>query len=198
VALALTAACGSPSPYDAFPRRSLDAVSAPIEGAPAPEGSRRLRESLCATAALPAVAGGNDDALVAFLEARGLAVRTLRERSDLVYLDVAPRNSASAPGAAPPGASPSGAASPSGRGVRLRVATLPTAAEAGQELHRALLQQGQGAWGVRRGNVAVLAERAPFEVALSFAAETGLACWGVLTVAGRDDAFVVPGGYQEL
>ena len=25
-----------------------------------------------------------------------------------------------------------------------------------------------------------------------------LACWGVLTVAGRDDTFVVPGGYREL
>jgi hypothetical protein len=33
---------------------------------------------------------------------------------------------------------------------------------------------------------------------LAFALKTRLACWGVLTVAGRDDDFVVPGGYTEL
>ena len=31
-----------------------------------------------------------------------------------------------------------------------------------------------------------------------FAAETGLVCWGVFTVRGREDTFVIPGGYREL
>ena len=33
---------------------------------------------------------------------------------------------------------------------------------------------------------------------MAFAERTKLACWGVLTVAGPDDAMVVPGGYREL
>ena len=33
---------------------------------------------------------------------------------------------------------------------------------------------------------------------LDFAIKTKLACWGVLSVSGRDDDFVEPGGYSEL
>jgi hypothetical protein len=33
---------------------------------------------------------------------------------------------------------------------------------------------------------------------IAFAARTKLACWGVFTVTGLDDAFVIPGAYTEL
>jgi hypothetical protein len=82
--------------------------------------------------------------------------------------------------------------------ARLRVATLKTQREAGRHLHQALLEHGQGYWGVHRSNLAVLGPTASTADALSFATTTGLACWGVLTTAGRDDSFVIPGAYFEL
>lgn len=82
--------------------------------------------------------------------------------------------------------------------ARLRVATLKTQREAGRHLHQALLEHGQGYWGVHRSNLAVLGPTASAADALNFATSTGLACWGVLTTAGRDDSFVIPGAYIEL
>ncbi|MBK7395573.1 MAG: hypothetical protein IPJ34_04525 [Myxococcales bacterium] len=121
----------------------------------------------------------DEKALVAFLEAQGLKIKTERARNDLVYLDVA-------------GA---GSKEP----VRLRVAILKNPEAAGAELHTALLQHGPGSWGVHRANLAVLAPIAEStEHALAFAIKTKLACWGVLTLAGRDDTFVIPGGYFEM
>ncbi|MDF2698430.1 MAG: hypothetical protein K0S65_6814, partial [Labilithrix sp.] len=55
-----------------------------------------------------------------------------------------------------------------------------------------------GSWGIHRANIAVLAPPGSVPDILAFVGKTKLACWGVLTVAGRDDAFVVPGGYREL
>lgn len=117
-------------------------------------------------------------ALVDFLGRRGIPVEVSHARSDLAYVDI-----------------PSGSG---GARVRLRVARLASSTEAAEELHHALDEHGRGAWGVHRGNLAVLATAGDRERVVSFAARTGLACWGVLTVEGGDGAFVVPGGYAEL
>ena len=82
--------------------------------------------------------------------------------------------------------------------MRLRVAILPNAAAAGEELHRGALEHGSGAWGVHRSNLAVLAPAGHPNDILAFAIRTKLACWGVLTVIDGSEAKVVPGGYREL
>jgi hypothetical protein len=119
----------------------------------------------------------NEGALVRFLTAHGFESRTVRARNDLVYVDVT--NAGDHP-------------------VRLRVAILNDPPAAGQELHEAILQHGPGSWGVHRSNLAVLAPIGEPGEVVSFAVKTKLACWGVLTMAGLDDTFVVPGGYFEL
>ncbi len=116
------------------------------------------------------------ESFYAHLRSQGLAFTVERARTDLVYVDI-------------PGSEGSS---------RLRVATLPSAPEAGRHLHEALLQHGKGSWGVHRSNVAVLGPIGSVDDVLDFAVSSKLACWGVLTVSGRDDSFVVPGGYQEL
>lgn len=110
------------------------------------------------------------------LDKRGIKYKVAIERDDLHLFDVELH----------------------GETARLRVATLDSEREAGRHLHLALLEHGQGYWGVHRGNLAVLGPEAAVEEAIGFALETGLACWGVLTAAGRDDTFVVGGGYTEL
>lgn len=120
----------------------------------------------------------DESSLMRFLQARGYELRRTRARSDLVYVDVLN----------------GGGDQP----VRLRVAVLPSAQGAGRELHEAILDHGPGAWGVHRSNLAVLAPiGSPAQVA-AFAGKSQLACWGVLTMAGLDDSFVIPGGYTEL
>lgn len=116
--------------------------------------------------------------LIEFLNKQQLDVRVERPRSDLIYLIV----------------SGAGTDVP----VRLRVAVLKNADEAGAELHAALLQHGPGAWGVRRSNLAVLGAIGSLDDDLTFAAKTRLSCWGMFMTAGRDDAYSVPGGYREL
>lgn len=120
----------------------------------------------------------DESSLMRFLQSRGYELRRTRARSDLVYVDVLN----------------SGGETP----VRLRVAVLPSAQQAGRELHEAILEHGPGSWGVHRSNLAVLAPIGSPEQVVAFAAKTQLACWGVLTTAGRDDTFVIPGGYTEL
>jgi hypothetical protein len=115
---------------------------------------------------------------IRFLERQDLDVRNERPRADLVYLVV----------------SGAGTAHP----IRLRVAILTSAEKAGRELHEALLQHGEGSWGVHRSNLAILGPVASHTDSVTFAARSKLACWGVFTVAGRDDTFVVPGAYTEL
>jgi hypothetical protein len=61
-----------------------------------------------------------------------------------------------------------------------------------------MLQHGAGSWGVRRSNLAVLGPIGTMQDDLAFAGKTKLACWGVFSMAGRDDTFAVPGGYREL
>jgi hypothetical protein len=140
-------------------------------------GTLRFSPELCKGEPLgPEFAPLTEQAVVSFLRARGLEVRALRARSDLVYVDVVK----------------------GGVVVRLRVAILKSAHEAGRELHDAVLEHGPGSWGVHRSNLAVLGPIGSVEQVVSFVSDTKLACWGVVTAAGRDDAFVIPGGYTEL
>lgn len=143
-------------------------------------GSARLRPNVCAGVDMtPKSEILDEHSLARFLEAGGYRARVTRPRPDLAYVEVE--------------------SGPITTGtVRLRVALLMSSSQAGEELHRALLQHGTGSWGVHRANLAVLAPIGDIERILGFAAKTKLACWGVLTVAGRDDAYVVPGGYREL
>jgi hypothetical protein len=137
-----------------------------------------FRASVCADIDLHPEAGSIDQSsLVTFLRAHGAEVRTETARSDLVYVEIR------APGAKV--------------AIRLRVAILADADAAGVELHRALRASGRGAFGVHRGNVAVLAPRADFADVLAFASATKIACWGVLTMADDQDVFVVGGAYAE-
>ncbi|HEU4538203.1 MAG TPA: hypothetical protein VFS00_28975 [Polyangiaceae bacterium] len=115
---------------------------------------------------------------VQFLRARGASPKVAVQRGDLTIVEAS-----------------LGAERP----VRFRVAVLPSAEAAGQELHKTLLEHGLGAWGVRRSNLAVLvASPAPLDDIVVFTATTKLACWGALNVAGHDDVFVVPGAHFEL
>ena len=151
--------------------------SAGVEGSLTP-GSARLKPSVCQGERMSPDFGRRDESdLVLFLKAHGYETRTVRARPDLVYVDVT--NIADQP-------------------VRLRVAILPSTPEAGRDLHDALLQHGPGSWGVHRSNLAVLAPIGDTDQIIDFAIKTKLACWGVLTMAGRDDTFVIPGGYTEL
>ncbi len=81
--------------------------------------------------------------------------------------------------------------------VPLRIAVLQNGDDAGRSLLEGVLQRGTGSWGVYRSNLAVLGPIGSSSDDVAFAAATKLACWGTFTIAGRDDAFVVPGGYAE-
>ncbi|PKN48860.1 MAG: hypothetical protein CVU63_03790 [Deltaproteobacteria bacterium HGW-Deltaproteobacteria-20] len=113
-----------------------------------------------------------------FLRGRGLKTSETRARADLVYVDVTGQDIREP--------------------LRFRVAILPNAGDAGRHLHIALLQHGKGRWGLHRSNLAVLGPEGSYDDIVAFAARTKLACWGVLTVAGLDDTYVIPGGYAEL
>lgn len=141
-------------------------------------GEVRIKAEACTGFDLePDYASLDYASLVQFLQQRGFKVKVTKRRSDLVYLDL------------------------SGKGksvVRLRVAILGSAQEAGRDLHEALLQHGPGTWGVHRSNLAVLGPIGNTEKVVYFAVRSKLACWGELMLAGRDDLFAIPGGYQEL
>jgi hypothetical protein len=152
-------------------------ASANVEGSMTP-GEMRLKPSACQGELLkPEYAPLSEGALVKFLTAHGYESRIVRARGDLVYVDI--MNAGEHP-------------------VRLRVAILNDPPAAGRELHEAILQHGPGSWGVHRSNLAVLAPIGDPDEVVSFAVKTKLACWGVFTMAGLDDTFVVPGGYLEL
>jgi hypothetical protein len=143
-------------------------------------GEVRVRPEVCQGVQenQPEKARLDEGALVVFLQRQGYQTTLMRARPDLVYIDVT-----NAGGDQP---------------VRLRVAVLDDAQAAGQDLHHALLEHGDGSWGVHRANLAVLAPIGSLDQILEFAGRTKLACWGVLTVSARDDDFVVPGGYMEF
>jgi hypothetical protein len=143
-------------------------------------GDMRLRPAACTGIDIkPEYAALDEQSIVAFLKARGLPVRIEKARSDLHYVEVQVNPDRD-------------------EWARLRVATLNSPPQAGRELHDAVLQHGPGSWGIHRANIAVLAPAGSVSDILAFVGKTKLACWGVLTVAGRDDSFVVPGGYREL
>jgi hypothetical protein len=150
-----------------------------VEDSLAP-GEVRLKPSVCKDSPelAPEFATLDENAVVKFFAAQGFKSTKVRARTDLVYVDVTIDEHHDP--------------------VRLRVAILPTTADAGYELHEAILQHGPGSWGVHRSNLAVLAPIGTTDEMIAFAAKTKLACWGVLTFASRDDTFVVPGGYTEL
>ena len=140
-------------------------------------GNMRFKSDVCKDEPLyPEFNRLTEESIVDFLRAHKLEVTVLRARSDLVYLDV----------------------KKDGAVTRLRVALLKSSHEAGHELHEAILEHGPGSWGVHRANLAVLGPIGSIGQGVNFAVESKLACWGVLTMAGRDDTFVIPGGYMEL
>jgi hypothetical protein len=140
----------------------------------------RLKPSVCEGIDVKPEYGSIDEhSIIEFLKQRHVPIRVVNERSDLVYVELqlnADRD----------------------EWVRLRVAMLPTAPQAGFELQHAMLEHGKGWWGIHRGNVAVLVPRGSVDNIVAMAVKTKLACWGVLTVAGGDEAYVIPGGYREL
>jgi len=81
--------------------------------------------------------------------------------------------------------------------VSLRVATLPSADEAGRALSDAIAKRGTGSWGVHRSNLAVLGPSGLAAADVTVAAASKLACWGTLTMDDGGDAVVIPGGYSE-
>jgi len=147
----------------------------------APErlGSLVFRQKVCAGRALdPEYSPLDENDLSRFFEQQQIHVRVERPRTDLAYLLVDDQRTR--------------------RPARLRVAILENADEAGRELAEALVQHGEGSWGVHRSNLAVLGPVGDPTHDLVFAAEIGLVCWGVFTVRGREDTFVIPGAYREL
>lgn len=179
VAAALASACGASGFRFAKPIDPWTVVE-PLEGSSRDLelGRIRFRASMCEGLDLrPAASPIDEGSLVAFLRAQGVQLRIERARGDLVYLELREL------GADPP--------------IRLRVAILADADAAGVELHRALREHGPGTFGLHRANVAVLGPGGRLADLLAFAQKTRLPCWGVMTVAGDDDAFVVGGAYAE-
>jgi hypothetical protein len=144
-------------------------------------GETRFRPSVCEGLDLkPEYTNLDERSIDGFLKQHGFPVRIVRARSDLFYVEFQLNPDRD-------------------EWVRLRVATLASAHEAGEELHRAILQNGNGSWGVHRSNLAILGPIGDLDAIIALTAKTKLSCWGVLTVAAnKTDAFVVPGGYREL
>lgn len=181
VALALLGGCSARGGASADTKSA--SASGEVDGAGPPSSQRmeprgpRISPDACQGYDLdPDTRMLSVDDLTAHLKALGLEIKGQRERENLHLLDV----------------------TSGGKTVRLRVATLPTTREAGRDLHIALLEHGKGYWGVHRSNLAVLATPGPDEPDEAFVRASKLPCWGVLTTAGRDDTFVVPGGYFEF
>lgn len=120
------------------------------------------------------------DDLSRFLEQAGLPPVEVKARGNLYWFDF-------------PGDDPE-----EGDVVRLRLAILENPKQAADELHKALLEHGPGWWGLRRSNLSILAPKARLSDALAFVVRTKLACWGMMSYAGLDDVYVIPGPYMEL
>lgn len=141
-------------------------------------GHIRLRHEVCTGVPLAPDSGQQSfDTVMTFLKASGFEVKSATARADLQYIDVQVDAKHS---------------------VRLRVAVLPSAARAGEDLHEGMTKQGTGSWGVHRSNVAILGPRGHVDDIVAFAAKTRLACWGVLSIQDGDDTVTVPGGYLEF
>lgn len=142
-------------------------------------GSLMLRREVCdGQDLLPEKQHLDESDFVRFLERHGGVASVERPRADLAYVTL-PRSAGLA-------------------GVRLRVAILANADDAGRELATAIAQHGSGSWGVHRANLAVLGPVLDPAQSLVLAGSIKLACWGVFTLASDADVYVVPGGYREL
>jgi len=166
-----------PLPAGADAARYADLSATNANGAP------RFNRSLCDGVDLsPDRAQLTEASFIRFLQAQRFAVQVERQQVDeknreLLYVFVRIPDVAEA--------------------IPLRVAVLPNSEAAGRSLYEAVLQRGTGAWGVHRGNVAVLGPTGSLADDVAFAGVTKMACWGVFTFAGTDDAFVAEGGYVE-
>lgn len=140
--------------------------------------------SVCPRAELrPESRALDEESLLSFLKAEGLSARAQREpvepgRPPLVFIFVeetrAPLNA-----------------------VPLRVAILPSADAAGRALDEALQERGDGAWGLRRSNLAILGPPADPHDAIAFVARSNLACWGTFMFRESGATVVMPGAYLE-
>ena len=158
---------------------SRDANPDVLTGGPSSSdlGDMRLRPEICQGIELtPERQTLSVQSIVDYMKRQGFESKLEYARDDLTYVEVM---------------LPEGA-------MRLRVATLLSPQDAGRELHEAILQHGPGSWGIHRSNLAVLGAIGSVNEILALNQQTKLACWGVLTVSGLDDSFVVPGGYTEL
>jgi hypothetical protein len=122
----------------------------------------------------------NQEDFSRFLETQGVKIEPRKARDNLYWYDF-PNNVDGAKNF-----------------VRLRLAVLDDQPHASADLHQSILDHGPGWWGVRRGNLAVLAPKASLSVAVAFAIKYKLPCWGMFTYGGLDDAYVVTGPYNEL
>jgi hypothetical protein len=148
----------------------------PVSGGPGP--GVQFKPEVCEGIDLrpPTEYLGVDD-LTAFLESRAIPFQVRKLRSNLSLVKIQAKNA---------------------KDLELRVATLDSPAGAASELHNALLEHGQGSWGLHRANLSVLGPIGSFEDVIGVTAGTGLACWGSLHIAGRDDTFAIGGGYIEF
>ncbi len=142
-------------------------------------GGLMLRRDVCEGEDLrPAQEPLDEAALVRFLERHGGVGDIERPRGDLAYVTLP--------------------AAGGKKGLRLRVAMLASADDAGRELAAAIAQHGAGSWGVHRSNLAILGPVEEPAAVIELVSTTKLACWGVLTIGSGADVYVVPGGYREL
>ncbi len=145
-------------------------------------GKFKLNPSTCKDIDMRMVTGPLDqEDLTRFFAARGIDRKPKRARDDLWWFEFAADDDEGGNAA-----------------VRLRLAILKDRNGAAKDLHDSLLQHGPGWWGVRRGNLAVLAPKTSLSEALRFAIKYRLVCWGSFTYAGVDDVYVMAGGYSEF
>lgn len=144
-------------------------------------GQFKIANGLCKDVDTHPITGTlTQDDFTRFLESEGVKIAPKKARANLYWYDF-----------------PNGEDAPNNY-VRLRLAVLDSSPAAAKDLHDSLLEHGPGWWGVRRANLALLAPKAGLGEALGFAIKYKLPCWGMFTTAGVDDAYVVPGPYEEL
>lgn len=144
-------------------------------------GRFKFAPSLCKDIDTHTISGGlTPEDLTRFLESQGAKLEPKKARDNLYWYEF-----------------PNGQDKPDDS-VRLRLAVLDSPAAAAKDLHDALLEHGPGWWGLRRANLALLAPKTSLGDAVAFAVKYKLPCWGMFTMTGTEDAYVVPGPYMDL
>jgi len=145
-------------------------------------GKFKLSPKVCEGIDTKMVTGPLDqEDMTRFLASRGIEKLPKRARDDLWWFEFLAEED-----------------DPGEGSVRLRLAILKDRNGAAKDLHDSLLQHGPGWWGVRRGNLAMLAPKTSLREALRFAIKYRLVCWGTFTYTGVDDVYVIAGGYSEF